>query len=514
MIIKNRTFFISDHVSDYYKQKFAREILERGGLLTADEKGTADCVVFDAEKQYAGTSIKDRNDHTLYVTVNEMIRFFDASPLYKGTEFIVKNGVLIKWIPEESQGKKLVIPDGVKTIPSDAFAPTYPCQEPLFRKARKGITEIIFPKTLEVIKKDAFRGFTDLLTLDFKEGIRELSGFRGCKRLETVSIPESCEIIGDYAFAGCKSLSSVDWNYNVEKIGRSAFSRTALRTFEGWYGLEEIGDYAFANCTHLRDLTLKGERFRCGKYAFSASGVWELFVTSKECTFMNKCFDKCGRIFRMYMSGKINITPSSFPMYVIEDGLKVLRDPDGDLTYQFMMREMMQKYKGQFLRMIPSDLYLQYEKVIDGVLADAKAKTRERDPVKREAVSRLRALESQVHLNPNVRKYYRQGRLYYSYLTGGGVIGSIDTITYNPRYEKVVKDAEERFGFHVYHCVESLAPWHSLALLYVEKNPSEWELGRPKDGQVYGYVHNFELGEGEFGYVGFEAYQGALYRVS
>ena len=513
MIIKNRTFFISDHVSDYYKQKFAREILERGGLLTVNEKDTADCVVFDAEKQYTGTSIKDRNDHTLYVTVNEMIRFFDASPLYKGIEFIVKNGVLLKWIPEESQGKKLVIPDGVKTIPSDAFAPTYPCQEPLFRKARKGITEIIFPKTLEVIKKDAFRSFTDLLTLDFKEGIRELSGFRGCRSLESFSIPESCEIIGDYAFAGCKSLKGFDGGWNVKKIGRSAFNATALNSFEAWDALKEIGDYAFANTLRLTGLTLVCERIRCGKYAFRNSGVYRLTVTSKNCTFGNKCFENCNRLWHMNLGGSVHITPSSFPVYVIEDGLKLLSDPSAVGTCESMMREMMQRYKSRFLKMIPADLYLKYQEVIDRVLEDGKNHAGKRDPVKMEAVARLRSLERQVHLNPNVRKYYLEGKLYYSYMTGGGFIGSIDTISYNPRYEKIVKDAEERFGFHVYHCVESLAPWHSLTLLYVEKDPSEWYLGRPEEGDVYGYVHNFELGEGEFGYVAFEAYQGALYRV-
>ena len=47
---------------------------------------------------------------------------------------------------------------------------------------------------------------------------------------------------------------------------------------------------------------------------------------------------------------------------------------------------------------------------------------------KTEALERLSQLEKLYGLNPKVRKYFAEGKLYYSYITGG-VIGSIDTIT-------------------------------------------------------------------------------------
>ena len=52
---------------------------------------------------------------------------------------------------------------------------------------------------------------------------------------------------------------------------------------------------------------------------------------------------------------------------------------------------------------------------------------------KTEALERLSQLEKLYGLNPKVRKYFAEGKLYYSYITGG-VIGSIDTITYDPRF--------------------------------------------------------------------------------
>ena len=47
---------------------------------------------------------------------------------------------------------------------------------------------------------------------------------------------------------------------------------------------------------------------------------------------------------------------------------------------------------------------------------------------KTEALERLSQLEKLYGLNPKVRKYFAEGKLDYSYITGG-VIGSIATIT-------------------------------------------------------------------------------------
>lgn len=62
--------------------------------------------------------------------------------------------------------------------------------------------------------------------------------------------------------------------------------------------------------------------------------------------------------------------------------------------------------------------------------------------VKAETISRIKTLIDKYNLNPNVLKYFRKGQVYYSYLTAMGMMGSIDTISYNEDYEKVVKDFE------------------------------------------------------------------------
>ena len=55
-----------------------------------------------------------------------------------------------------------------------------------------------------------------------------------------------------------------------------------------------------------------------------------------------------------------------------------------------------------------------------------------------EAERRIDELTEAFHLNPNIKKYFREGKVYYSYITGG-IIGSIDTIEYDARYAQVIR---------------------------------------------------------------------------
>lgn len=79
--------------------------------------------------------------------------------------------------------------------------------------------------------------------------------------------------------------------------------------------------------------------------------------------------------------------------------------------------------------------------------------------VKAETISRIKTLIDKYNLNPNVLKYFRKGQVYYSYLTAMGMMGSIDTISYDEDYEKAVKDFEVHHkGYVVYHAIESITP--------------------------------------------------------
>ncbi len=126
-----------------------------------------------------------------------------------------------------------------------------------------------------------------------------------------------------------------------------------------------------------------------------------------------------------------------------------------------------------------------------------------------EAIRRLTALEGMYLLNPNIKKYFSEGRLYYSYLTGGGYIGSIDTISYDKRYEEIVKKFEAETSALVYHAVEHR---NTLSLFFVSPSISQWEREQPQKEGVLAQVFDLDTGESRQGYIKLDVLQGAFYR--
>ena len=134
------------------------------------------------------------------------------------------------------------------------------------------------------------------------------------------------------------------------------------------------------------------------------------------------------------------------------------------------------------------------------------------EKMKKEATSRLAQLVNNIGLNPNVTKYWEEdGQLYYSYLSGGGFVGSIDKIDYDPKNVAIVKQFEAEYGSMVYHAIENKG---TLILLSVSNDPDEWKYERLEKNVIMAYVHNFEHpDQSEFGDVALNAWQGALVRT-
>lgn len=72
---------------------------------------------------------------------------------------------------------------------------------------------------------------------------------------------------------------------------------------------------------------------------------------------------------------------------------------------------------------------------------------------RKEAIARIDTLTKAFNLNPHIKDYFMDGKVYYSYITAM-VLGSIDTIEYDKRYAKVVKGFENRTHSLVYHAIE------------------------------------------------------------
>ena len=109
------------------------------------------------------------------------------------------------------------------------------------------IKNVVIGEGVEVIDNNAFYG----------DGI------------ESLSISNTVQSIGDYAFAECKRLTTLKIPSCVKSIGRAAFSGCInLKQLELSNGIKTIREYAFSNCRKLRSVTIPPSVSSIGLDAF------------------------------------------------------------------------------------------------------------------------------------------------------------------------------------------------------------------------------------------------------
>ena len=88
-------------------------------------------------------------------------------------------------------------------------------------------------------------------------------------------------------------------------------------------------------------------------------------------------------------------------------------------------------------------------------------------------------------------------------------MGSIDTISYDPNYENIVKAFQKTTSSLVYHVIESN---DSLSLLFVSNDETNWDNERPTLHGVFAQVISRNGTLQKTGYIHLDNMQGALYR--
>lgn len=101
--------------------------------------------------------------------------------------------------------------------------------------------------------------FTSNITdIQMAEGVTTITyrAFANCTALSAVQLPETLEIIGEYAYSGCSGLTDLAAPEGVVTIAYSAFQDcTALQTVSLPSTLESIQEAAFANDSQISQVT-------------------------------------------------------------------------------------------------------------------------------------------------------------------------------------------------------------------------------------------------------------------
>ena len=188
--------------------------------------------------------------------------------------------------------KRVVIPEGVKTIGAYAFANL------------TALEEVVLPSTLEAIEYGAFFNCTSLKTVKGLQYVKLINqnAFANCAISNDLTL-SSIHAIGDYAFANNRNLKSVKFPATLSSIGAYAFSsNTKLTNFDvSDCGTVKYGQFVFMNCRALVSVTMNtnvipaGAFYNCsklstvnigatvshiGEYAFTGTAVDEFKVAA------------------------------------------------------------------------------------------------------------------------------------------------------------------------------------------------------------------------------------------
>ena len=166
------------------------------------------------------------------------------------------------------------------------------------------LTDVMIPGNVSTIWANAFKNCENLSVLSLSEGLKTIAGtvngdngaFSGCTMLDEVTLPNTLETLGNYAFHNCtflESLTILDRGDHALSIGANAFSGTRLSgtlilpakvsaigasafqgtpiaalDIQGGENLHAIGEDAFRGCQALVTVSLPGNVATIGARAF------------------------------------------------------------------------------------------------------------------------------------------------------------------------------------------------------------------------------------------------------
>ena len=155
------------------------------------------------------------------------------------------------------------------------------------------VTSVSTPEGIISIDYNAFKGCQNLESVTLPESLTTLGSyaFYSCKLLKTIKIPSGVTAIPSSCFYECSSLESVAIPEGVTTIGSEAFQSCNLNALTLPESLEKIGIYAFSGNQSLKSVNIPAKVKTIESNAFHNCGLTDLVIQEGVQTIDNYAFE-------------------------------------------------------------------------------------------------------------------------------------------------------------------------------------------------------------------------------
>lgn len=260
---------------------------------------TVEQLVLGAKAHFENSLVASggENDYTKDWALLETIELSANNPYYECSTNVLYDETCTNfvWIPVQLGGD-IVIPEGVTSIPTDAFANTK-------------ITSVKLASTITRIGSKAFNNCVSLggsVVIPNGVTVIEPQTFNGCTKLESLVLHNGITEIGYSAFYNCSSISNdIGLPNNLEDIGSSAFENCSNMKGNAVINATcYVGVSAFKNCANLTSIDYRSEREYVSPEIFAgcSSATGRVVLSDKVRSVDYSAFDGCAKITELVLS--------------------------------------------------------------------------------------------------------------------------------------------------------------------------------------------------------------------
>lgn len=223
-----------------------------------------------------------------------------------------------------------------------------------------GLTSLVIPKSVTVIEKDNFELCEQLASLVVEQGNPMFDSRENCNAIIVTAtdtlvhgcngstIPDSIEVIADYAFSQRRNLSSISIPDSVVYIGEFAFLCCfSLESDILLQGIHQVTRCCFDGCSSLKKVIIKSGIESVESSAFaSCSMLSDVVITEGTKYIGTYAFDNCNRLASITLPKSIErIESSAFDRC---NSINRVVIPQGTMDH-FMRFDALKQYRHRFV---------------------------------------------------------------------------------------------------------------------------------------------------------------------